>query len=66
MMTKVRYRLTVITLSLILISLLGTVSYAWFVLVNRTDSFIVTAAKVDADFDIYLNTIVVEPELFRF
>jgi hypothetical protein len=66
MISKVRYRLTVITLSLILLSLLGTVSYAWFVLVNRTDSFIVTAAKVEADFEIYLNTIVVEPDYFVF
>jgi hypothetical protein len=66
MTLKTRYRLTVLTLSLILLSVLGTVSYAWFVLVNRTDSFIVTAAKVDVDYDIYLNNIVVQPEFFVF
>lgn len=63
-MLKTRYRLTALTLSMILLSLLGTVSYAWFVLVNRTDSFIVTAAKVDVDFDIHLNNVVVQPEFF--
>lgn len=66
MTLKTRYRLSVLTLSLILLSILGTVSYAWFVLVNRTDSFIVTAAKVEVDYDIYLNNIVIQPEFFVF
>ncbi|PKK97554.1 MAG: hypothetical protein CVV58_00650 [Tenericutes bacterium HGW-Tenericutes-3] len=49
------YRLLVISISLVLIVILGTVSYAWFVLINRTDSFIVTAAKVDVSYRIYLD-----------
>lgn len=49
-----RYRIMVMTLSAIFIVILGTVVFAWFVLINQTDSFIVTAAKVDVDYDIYL------------
>ncbi|MBU1093099.1 MAG: hypothetical protein KKH01_01410 [Firmicutes bacterium] len=48
------YRLMVISISMIIVVILGTITYAWFVLINRTDSFIVTAAKVDVDYNIYL------------
>lgn len=58
------YRLMVISISMIMLVILGTVSYAWFVLINRTDSFIVTAAKVDVDYTIYLDGQVVDVDYF--
>jgi len=58
------YRLMVISISMIIIVIIGTVSYAWFVLINRTDSFIVTAAKVDVDYAIYLDGQIVDVEYF--
>ncbi len=54
----------VISISMIIIVIIGTVSYAWFVLINRTDSFIVTAAKVDVDYAIYLDGQIVDVEYF--
>jgi hypothetical protein len=37
-------------------------SFAWIVLINKTDSFVATAANVDVDYDIYLNGITYQPE----
>jgi hypothetical protein len=66
MRLKNNYRKLVISISVILLVVLGTVSYAWFVLINRTDSFIVTAAKVDVSYDIILDGSSLDPDFFVF
>ncbi len=61
------YRILVLGLSFLLFFALASVVYTWFVLINRTDSFIATAAKVDVEYNIYLNASeVVEPDFVSF
>ena len=57
-----RYRIMVMSITSLLLVLFGSFSFAWIVLINRTDSFIMTAAKVDVSYHAYLNTILVEPD----
>ncbi len=59
-----KYKYIIIAISFLLFSVLGTLTYTWFVLVNRTESFIATAAKVDVSYEIYLDGIMLEPEDF--
>ena len=58
------YKIIVISVIIILMAILSSMTYAWFVLVNRTDSFIATAAKVDVNYDIDFAGTEVEPEFF--
>ncbi len=48
------YQVLVLVIAMLLLAVLGTLTYAWIVLVNRTDSFIATAAKVDVEYEIDL------------
>lgn len=57
-----RYRIMVMSITSLLLVLFGSFSYAWIVLINRTDSFIMTAAKVDASYHAYLSSIFIEPD----
>lgn len=59
-----RYKMMVLTVSFLLLFALGSITYAWFVLVNRTDSFVATAAKVDIAYDIDFAGELIEPEFF--
>lgn len=59
-----KYKYIVLTLVFLFLLILGTVSYAWFVLITRTDSFIATAAKIDISYTVYLDGIMLEPEEF--
>lgn len=59
-----RYQILVISVILLLVAVLGTLTYAWLVLVNRTDSFIATAAKVDVEYLITFDGTTIEPEYF--
>ena len=59
-----RYKLMIITVSFLLLLGLGSITYAWFVLVNRTDSFVATAAKVDIAYDIDFAGPIIEPDFF--
>ncbi|MBU1143479.1 MAG: hypothetical protein KKH92_07540 [Firmicutes bacterium] len=59
-----KYRYLVISTAFLLLTVLSSLTYAWFVLVNRTDSFIATAAKVDISYTVYLDGIMLEPEDF--
>lgn len=59
-----RYQILVLSVIVILMTVLGSLTYAWIVLVNRTDSFIATAAKVDVEYDISFDGTVVEPEFY--
>ncbi len=59
-----KYRYLVITISFLLLTVLSSMTYAWFVLVNRTDSFIATAAKIDISYVIYLDGMMLEPDEF--
>lgn len=52
-MTK-NYRTLVLAVSFLLLLGISSLSYAWFVLINRTDSFVATAAKVDVEYAIDL------------
>lgn len=54
MFKKTNSKILIILISGILFFMLGTATYAWFVLINRTDAFIITAAKVDATYSINL------------
>lgn len=63
-MLSSRYRMLMISIILILTTLLAAMSFAWFVLVNRTDSFIATAAKVDVSFQIYLDGLMIQPDFY--
>ncbi len=56
----------IIIISTILFFMLGTVTYAWFILINRTDAFIITAAKIDVTYDISLDGSVQELSFFTF
>lgn len=58
-----RYRLIAMSITSLLLILFGSFSFAWIVLINRTDSFIMTAANVQVDYHAYLNTIFIEPDL---
>ena len=60
-----RHRLFVIAVTILLLIMVSSVSYAWFVMVNRTDSFIATAAKVDVDIQIDLDGTFNELEYFE-
>jgi len=55
-----------ISVSLSIFIILTTVSYAWIVLINKTDSFIVTAAKVDVSYAIYIDGSYTEPDFFTY
>ncbi|MCD4827044.1 MAG: hypothetical protein K8Q99_04625 [Acholeplasmataceae bacterium] len=59
-----RYKYLVLSIIFVFLTILGTVTYSWFVLINRTDSFIATAAKIDISYTIYLDGILLEPEEF--
>ena len=59
-----KHKYIVLTLAFLLLSVLGTMTYTWFVLINRTESFIATAAKVDVSYTIYLDGIAIEPDEF--
>ncbi|MDY0075128.1 MAG: hypothetical protein WC992_07655 [Acholeplasmataceae bacterium] len=59
-----KYQILVLSVIVILVAILGSLTYAWIVLVNRTDSFIATAAKVDVNYDIDFDGTEVEPEFF--
>ena len=59
-----RYRILVISAIVSLVAVLSTFTYAWLVLVNRTDSFIATAAKIDVDYDIDFAGPIIEPDFF--
>jgi hypothetical protein len=61
-----RIYLMIVGASFLLLMILGSLLYSWFVLINRTDSFIATAAKVDADFMIYINGSYEEPDWYTF
>lgn len=62
MLRRRKYRLIVMTITSMILILFGSISFAWIVLVNKTDSFIATAAKVDVDYQIYLGGVVNVPE----
>ncbi len=59
-----RYKYLVLSIIFVFLTILGTVTYSWFVLINRTDSFVATAAKIDISYTIYLDGILLEPEEF--
>ncbi len=59
-----RYTYMVFVVSFLLLLGLGSMTYAWFVLVNRTDSFVATAAKIDVDYDIDFAGPIIEPDFF--
>lgn len=59
-----RYRILVVSAIILLVAVLSTFTYAWIVLVNRTDSFIATAAKIDIDYDIDLDGTEVDLDYF--
>jgi hypothetical protein len=59
-----QYQILILTVSFLLLSIVGVVTYAWIVLINRTDSFIATAAKVKADYVIELEGVAANPEFF--
>lgn len=61
-----KYRYMVISISLSILLILATVSYAWIVLINKTDSFIVTAAQVDVSYAIYIDGSYTEPDFFTY
>ncbi|MDX9692045.1 MAG: hypothetical protein RBT45_06255 [Acholeplasmataceae bacterium] len=56
-----KYRLLVMSITSLILILFGSFSFAWIVLINRTDSFIMTAANVQVDYHAYLNSIYIEP-----
>ena len=59
-----RYKYMIFTVSFLLLLGLSSMTYAWFVLVNRTDSFVATAAKVDVAYDIDFDGPIIEPDFF--
>lgn len=59
-----RYQILVLAVIVLLMTVLGSLTYAWLVLVNRTDSFIATAAKIDIEYDIEFDGTEIEPEFF--
>ncbi len=60
-----RHHLFVISITILLLMMISSVSYGWFVMINRTDSFVATAAKVDVDIQIDLDGTVTELEFFE-
>ncbi|MBE0700369.1 MAG: hypothetical protein IH571_01655 [Acholeplasmataceae bacterium] len=66
MKSSKRYYFAVVAMIYVMFIVLGTVSYAWFVLINRTDSFIVTASKVDISYHAYLEGIYDQIDYFEF
>jgi len=54
----------VLSTILILTFSVAAVSYAWFVLINRTDSFVATAAKIDVSYEIYLDGQLITPSFY--
>lgn len=59
-----KYKYIVLALTFLFLTILGTVTYTWFVLINRTDSFVATAAKIDISYSIYIDGIMLEPDEF--
>jgi hypothetical protein len=59
-----KYKYIALTIAFLFLVALGTVSYSWFVLINRTDSFVATAAQIDVSYSIYLDGIMLEPDEF--
>lgn len=59
-----KYKYIFLTITFLFFTVLGTVTYTWFVLINRTDSFVATAAEIDISYLIYLNGIMLEPDEF--
>lgn len=63
MLTR-KYRLMVMATLMVLTLSIAAVSYAWFVLINRTDSFTATAAKIDVSYEIYLDGQSIKPSFY--
>lgn len=59
-----RYRILIVSAIVLLVAVLSTFTYAWLVLVNRTDSFIATAAKIDIDYEIDLDGTEIDLDYF--
>ena len=59
-----KYQFIVIVTALFAMVSISIVSYAWFVVINRTDSFIATAAKVEASYQITLDGTPLSPEFY--
>ncbi|WP_176238939.1 G protein-coupled receptor family protein [Mariniplasma anaerobium] len=59
-----KFKYIILTIAFLFLTILGTVTYTWFVLINRTDSFVATAAKIDISYSIYLDGIMLEPDEF--
>lgn len=66
MLTGARLKVLIILITTILFVMLGSITYAWFILINRTESFIITAAKIDVTYNIDLEGSMQELNLFEF